>query len=139
MRLPEKIRIEFRPSAEMDSYRGQGIDTRGGKLEWTVDRRLGVDLIKKWPGKWLKVREKRNGKALVTAVMPTTKGREQMARHAIECFFRQDWENKELIIVNEGSNFLMVDTDPRVREVLVTRGQHNGWMRNIGDRLAPRS
>jgi len=136
LELPEKIRIEFKPSAEMDSYRGQGIDTREGQLIWTVEWRVGVRLIKQWPGKWRKATEKQSGKRLVTAVMPTTKGREKMALHAIECFLRQEWENKELVIVNEGDAFLMKQSNPIVREVLVERGRNNGWMRNIGDRLA---
>ena len=136
MQLPEKIRIEFKPSAEMDSYRGQGIDTRGGQLIWAVEWRVGVGLIKSWPGKWIRMKAevKGNTKPLVTAVMPTTKGREKMALHAIECFYHQEWENKELVIVNEGDTFLAKDS--RVREVMVERGRNNGWMRNIGDRLA---
>lgn len=57
--------------------------------------------------------------------------RYELARVAVDCFMRQTWPNKELVIINHGE--LSLDNgDPRIREVRVTRGKMTiGDLRNL--------
>lgn len=60
---------------------------------------------------------------LVTGHIPE---RRRLAEKAIECFNFQTWENKELIIINEGEPFNLPG------EELVSPGMTLGELRNIG-------
>jgi hypothetical protein len=76
---------------------------------------------------------------LVTAVMITGMhpARYVLAKVAVDCFKRQTYQNKELLIVNHGPESLFQD-DTRIREIRVHRKglQTVGDLRNIGLRHA---
>ena len=136
MKYPEIIKIRFRPTPEMWRYRGGGIDTNI-KLEWEVDRDTGIHLIKYYANNWALVTMAPDAEyPLVSAVMPTCEGREKMARYAVEQFQRQTWPNKELIIVNEGVEWITEGED-NIHEVRVRPKRYeNGGLHNIGDGIA---
>ncbi len=73
---------------------------------------------------------------LVSCVM-ATRGRPQFVRRALEYFERQDYPNRELIILDDddGSPDAVVSTD-RVRYVRMPRGTSIGAKRNRGCELA---
>ena len=136
MYYPERIKIKFNPTQDMYWWRGNGIDTRE-KLVWEVSREDGIYLICHYSDNWAIERIRTNEiSPLVTAVMPTCKGREKMARHAVEQFERQSWPNKELVIVNEGTEWIS-NTEDNITEVRVPEKKYNnGGMHNIGDGIA---
>lgn len=72
---------------------------------------------------------------LVTAVMITGmhKARYPLARVALECFKRQGYPNKELLIINHGEESLFCG-DRRVRELRLKKGVRDtvGDLRNLG-------
>jgi hypothetical protein len=72
---------------------------------------------------------------LVTAVMITGmhQARYRLARVAIECFKRQTYPNKELLIINHGSESLFTG-DSRVQELRLKKGKADtvGDLRNLG-------
>lgn len=55
-----------------------------------------------------------------------------MARVAVKCFFDQTWPNKELVIINHGSENVLDQPDQRVKEVRVVRTENDtlGDLRN---------
>lgn len=82
-----------------------------------------------------KLADKSARRPKVSALMLTGKCVERypLARVAVECFDRQTWPNKELIIVNHGTVQLSDGRDPRVREFMIKRepGMTLGDIRNI--------
>jgi len=137
MDYPEIIKIKFMPTHDMYWWRGYGIDTRE-KLIWDVSRDDGIYLISHHSDNWAIVRTRTDeAYPLVTAVMPTCRGREKMARYAVEQFLNQSWKEKELIIVNEGDYWITDGSDINIREVRVQPGCYrNGTLHNIGDGIA---
>ena len=137
MKYPEKIRVKFRPTPELCRYRGSGIDTFE-RLDWEVDREVGIDLIRYYSNNWAMITLAPDAEhPLVSAVMPTCSGREKMARYAVEQFNRQTWPNKQLIIVNEGTEWITAGGDDNIVEVRVHSGSYqNGGLHNIGDGIA---
>ena len=76
---------------------------------------------------------------LVTAVMITGmhKSRYALARVAIECFKKQTYPNKELLIINHGGESLFTG-DARIRELRLTKSKTDtvGDLRNLGLKYA---
>jgi glycosyltransferase involved in cell wall biosynthesis/GT2 family glycosyltransferase len=74
---------------------------------------------------------------LVSCVM-ATRDRPNFLQQAIEYFLRQDYPNRELIIVDDGPGDLsgQVEIDPRIRYVKVPRRLSIGAKRNRGCELA---
>lgn len=74
---------------------------------------------------------------LVSAVMPTF-GRPDLAKHSIEMFFRQDWDNKELVIVDDSPYQLQLPLihDRRVRHLRVYDRQPLALKHDIGLQVA---
>ena len=72
---------------------------------------------------------------LVTAVMVTGLhlSRYSMARVAIDCFKKQSYHNRELLIINHGSVSLF-DGDVCIRELRLKKGKYDtvGDLRNLG-------
>jgi glycosyltransferase involved in cell wall biosynthesis len=68
---------------------------------------------------------------LVTCVMPT-RDRAEFALHAVELFRRQDYEPRELIVVDDGGDDLgaRLPADPRIRHLRVPAGESIGAKRN---------
>jgi glycosyltransferase involved in cell wall biosynthesis len=68
---------------------------------------------------------------LVTCIMPT-RDRADFALHAVELFRHQDYERRELVIVDDGSDDLAarLPDDPRIRYVRAPRGETIGAKRN---------
>ena len=136
MDYPEIIKIRFRPTPEMCRFRGHGIDTLK-KLVWEVPREDGIYLIRYYSNNWAIDKDVPDpATPLVSAVMPTCPGREKMARYAVEQFKNQTWPNKELVIVNEGTEWITDGTHNNIREVRVQPGHKNGALHNIGDGIA---
>jgi glycosyltransferase involved in cell wall biosynthesis len=71
--------------------------------------------------------------ALVSCVMPTC-NRADFALHAIGLFGCQDYEHRELLVVDDGDDDLAarMPDDPRVRYVRAPRGESIGAKRNRG-------
>ncbi len=63
-------------------------------------------------------------KPKVSALMVTGKNPERypLARVSLGCFFDQTWANKELVIINHGTEKVCSVADPRVKEVFVEKG-----------------
>lgn len=63
-------------------------------------------------------------KPKVSALMVTGKNPERypLARVSLECFFDQTWSNKEMVIINHGTEKVCSVSDPRVKEVFVEKG-----------------
>jgi glycosyltransferase involved in cell wall biosynthesis len=74
---------------------------------------------------------------LVSCLMPTADRRRFVPR-AIEHFLRQDYEPRELVIVDDGSDPVadLVPDDPRIRYLRVDRAQTLGDKRNLVCSLA---
>jgi glycosyltransferase involved in cell wall biosynthesis len=70
---------------------------------------------------------------LVSCVMPTTSRRRAFLSQAIRYFQRQDYANKELLIVDDGAEPLaeLVPDDPQVRYVRLTGKRTLGSKRNL--------
>lgn len=63
-------------------------------------------------------------KPKVSALMITGKNPERypLARVSLDCFFDQTWPNKEMVIINHGTEKVCSVSDPRVKEVFVEKG-----------------
>lgn len=71
---------------------------------------------------------------LVTAVLVTGRApRYWLARGSVQCFLRQTYPNKELLIINDGPESLSTG-DPRIRELRFKRQKSVklGGLRNLG-------
>jgi glycosyltransferase involved in cell wall biosynthesis len=70
---------------------------------------------------------------LISCVMPTTARRRRFVPQAIRYFQRQDYANKELLIVDDGAEPLvgLVPDDPQVRYVRLTGERTLGNKRNL--------
>ncbi len=134
MRLPCKIRVKFRPSENMARYRGFGIDT-DMVSEWVLPAEEAHKFVRWYPDNWLLSPPRPDNETLVSAVMCTCKGREDMARQAVMEFYNQDWKNKELVIVNQGDEWI-IGCGKNIIEVKVSPTLNNGEMHNIGDGIA---
>jgi glycosyltransferase involved in cell wall biosynthesis len=135
MKLPEKIRIIFRPNDDLRRYEGFGINTELGN-SWEVEREVGKQIISWFPDNWRPDLDYASDESLVTAVMPTVEGRERFARFAIEQLLDQTWKVKDMVIVNSGSSWVAGDGVPGVLEIHATPSRLNPGLRNIGDKLA---
>jgi glycosyltransferase involved in cell wall biosynthesis len=78
-----------------------------------------------------------DGSALVSCIMPTA-DRRSLAGLAIQYFLRQDYANRELIILDDGQDRIgdLVPRDPRVRYVPHDGGLLLGAKRNLACELA---
>jgi cephalosporin hydroxylase len=74
---------------------------------------------------------------LVTAIMPTA-DRRRFVPHAIRHFQKQDYPNRELIIVDDGADPVgdLVPDDPRIRYLRLPDRRKVGWKRNYACREA---
>ncbi|MCB0244440.1 MAG: glycosyltransferase family 2 protein, partial [Anaerolineae bacterium] len=74
---------------------------------------------------------------LVTCIMPT-RNRRRFVPLALAYFARQDYEPRELIVLDDGDDPVaeLMPDDPRVRYVRLDRRQTVGAKRNMGCRLA---
>ena len=74
---------------------------------------------------------------LVSCIMPTADRRAYVGQ-AIEAFLRQDYEPRELVIVDDGRESIedLVPPDPRIVYARRPRGQSLGGKRNVACRLA---
>ncbi len=137
MDFPKFLTVRFRPTPELCRYRGQGIDT-ALKLDWVIERKTAIGLIRAFADNWRVIKDEPDkDHPLVSAVMPTCAGREKMVKYSIEQFKRQTWSEKELIIVNEGTDWLTDGSEVNIKEVRVHPGRYAcGGLRNFGDALA---
>lgn len=73
-----------------------------------------------------------NSQPLVSCVMPTTARRRRFVPQAIRYFQRQDYDNKELLIVDDGAESMadVVPDDPQIRYVRLTDQRTLGRKRN---------
>jgi len=89
------------------------------EVEWSRLRSM-------WFSSWRKPK--------VSALMITGKNPERypLARVSLDCFFDQTWSNKEMVIINHGTEKVCRVADPRVKEVFVEKfpGVTLGDMRN---------
>ncbi len=74
---------------------------------------------------------------LVSCVMPT-RGRREFVLQSILYFNRQDYRNRELLILDDGADNLSQElpNDPRIRYVRIRRRRSIGAKRNLGCQLA---
>ncbi|MDQ3669761.1 MAG: glycosyltransferase, partial [Actinomycetota bacterium] len=77
------------------------------------------------------------GSTLVSCIMPT-RNRRHFVPAAIRAFLRQDYEHRELLIVDDGTEPVedLVPDDPRMRYERVPRRMRLGAKRNLACRLA---
>ncbi len=70
--------------------------------------------------------------SLVSCIMPTADRRAWVAQ-SIQYFLRQDYQNRELIVVDDGSDLIkdLIPADPRIRYVSLIRKQTIGAKRNL--------
>ena len=83
------------------------------------------------------LRSRAGARPLVTCLMPTADRREFVPR-ALECFLRQDYEPRELLILDDGTDRIgdLVPEDPRVRYVELDHRLVLGAKRNRACELA---
>jgi glycosyltransferase involved in cell wall biosynthesis len=67
---------------------------------------------------------------LVSCIMPT-RDRRELALQAIEYFLRQDWPERELLIVDDGAEPLPVPQDERIRYIRLAGPATIGHKRNL--------
>lgn len=69
---------------------------------------------------------------LVSAIMPTGRvpARRALSGVAIECFFQQTYDDRQLVIVNHSDDPFAI-RDKRVKEVMVNRPDTMGELRNL--------
>lgn len=67
----------------------------------------------------------------VSMVMPT-KNRARYVPIAIRCFLQQTYPDKELIIIDDGSELLTIPNDDRIRYIKLENNTPTGTKRNIG-------
>lgn len=67
----------------------------------------------------------------VSLVMPTY-NRARFVPIAIRCFFQQTYADKELIIVDDGTEPLALPDDPRIRYIKLAHREPTGTKRNYG-------
>lgn len=74
---------------------------------------------------------------LVSCIMPTA-DRRGFIRGAIRCFLEQTYENRELVVVDEGENRIedLIPDDPRIRYFEIASGMPLGKKRNFCCRTA---
>lgn len=72
---------------------------------------------------------------LVSLVMPTY-NRARYTSIAVRCFLQQVYENKELIIVDDGTEPLSLPNDSRIRHIKLDVRTSTGTKRNIGASIA---
>jgi glycosyltransferase involved in cell wall biosynthesis/predicted O-methyltransferase YrrM len=77
------------------------------------------------------------GRPLVSCIMPT-RDRRSLAAHAVECFARQDYPARELIVVDDGCvpAASSIRRDPRVQYRRLDLAATIGAKRNLGCELA---
>src|SRR6185436_13712018 len=68
---------------------------------------------------------------LVSCVMPT-RDRQELALQAIQYFLRQDYPERELVIVDDGAEPLAVPADERIRHIRLSGPVSLGRKRNLG-------
>jgi glycosyltransferase involved in cell wall biosynthesis len=75
---------------------------------------------------------------LVSCVMPT-KGRRAFIPAAIDCWLKQTYEPRELVIVDEGSDLIedLIPDDERIQYVIMDKPMNLGAKRNLCCELAP--
>lgn len=78
------------------------------------------------------IKEPSGALPLVSCIMPTS-NRRAFVPQAIQGFLRQDYPNKELVIVDDGTDPIAdcVPSDPRIRYVRLTRWLNTGAKRNV--------
>lgn len=76
-------------------------------------------------------------KPLVSCVMPTW-NRRAFVPAAIDCFLRQTYENRELVILDDGTEPLedLIPRDPRIRYFFENKRRITGDKRNRANKLA---
>ncbi|MEA2563573.1 MAG: hypothetical protein QOH06_5077 [Acidobacteriota bacterium] len=67
---------------------------------------------------------------LVSCIMPT-RDRRELAQQAIQYFLRQDWPERELVIVDDGAEPLPVPEDGRIRYIRLSDPASVGHKRNL--------
>lgn len=74
---------------------------------------------------------------LITCVMPTM-NRPKYARHAIDLFMAQSWQNKELVILDDSDKDKQLDYiwDRRIKHVRLMDRMHLGDKHDMGNALA---
>lgn len=109
--------------------------SRSCKMSSQSDQQSKIKTSFALENKGFKFVEYRDFIPLVTAVMITGmhKARYPLARVAMECFKKQTYPNKELLIINHGEESLF-DGDDRVRELRVKKRESAtvGDLRNLG-------
>jgi hypothetical protein len=73
-----------------------------------------------------------SGKPLVSCILPTA-NRRHLVPHAIQCFLRQTYPNRELVVVDDGADPVrdLVPCDARVRYVRLEGPRTLGHKRNL--------
>lgn len=143
LKIPEFVKIQFRPTAELFELHDPvcsihtDIDVKiNPELIYLISRQDAMRLIVSWPNNIRIIKNINDDKLLVSAVMPTCAGRENFARRQIKEFEKQTYPDKELIIVNQGHEWLTTGNWPGITEVRVKPELLNGALHNIGDSLA---
>ena len=71
----------------------------------------------------------------ISMVMPT-RNRARYVPTAIRCFLQQEYEDKELIIIDDGSEALLIPDDRRIKYIKLDVQPPTGTKRNIGAEAA---
>jgi glycosyltransferase involved in cell wall biosynthesis len=68
---------------------------------------------------------------LVSCVMPTTSERREFVWRSVEYFLRQDYENKELLLVDEEQSLDLPLAHPQIRHITLPAKRTLGAKRNF--------
>ena len=132
---PQNMIVEFKPTVEISHFRARGLDLNK-KCTVSIPRVDALYFLKYFSPNFKAILDYPSDDVLVSAVMCTCAGREKLARHAVLQFREQTHEDKELVIINQGSNWITKKGEENITEVMVRDDLTNGAMRNIGDSIA---
>jgi hypothetical protein len=97
-----------------------------------VDRAASLVVIRKCEGSWPAIPTVSSGKPLVSCILPTANRRYLLPR-AISYFMRQTYPNRELIILDDGTDAVrdLLPCDPRIRYIHLQGSRTLGEKRNL--------
>jgi hypothetical protein len=97
-----------------------------------VDRARSTIVLKKCAAQRIENRSAPAEKPLVSCILPTS-NRRHLLRHAIQCFERQTYPERELIVVDDGPDPVsdLIPCHPQVRYVRLAGSRTLGQKRNL--------
>ncbi len=134
-KYPKNLVVKFRPTAEVRHFRACGISLKE-PTTISLPREDALYCLHYFNSNFAPDFTFPPTDTIVSAVLPTCKGRELMATNCVNQFLSQTYPYKELIIINQGNKWIVQEDVEGITEVMAHKTLTNGAMRNIGDSIA---